>query len=610
MLKAQLVTVFKQIYAALPPPLRRSFWSVLALAIVAALAEFFLAGLVSMLGLVLATPQTITQSSSMRHIVACFPWLQPVIDDPRLLLALVLGGLCVFVLVKTLLLAFLTWRQSRFSQFVGREFGIRMFAGYLHAPYLWHTGQKISYLGTVLSWRSTLGIFLFSGLQVVSQLFVTGILIVTISVMAPLVSAMILSITGTCAWLVFRFSRSCVYALGRQSAQAQQDSGRTVHTSLNGIREVMIYQQQETFIAQYADAETRLAHVQGRMPLFAPLPSWVLEWLGTGLLLGTVLILYWQGAGLAQVSATLALLAAIAWRLLPVMNRVIQNLIAMQQQLPMLEPVLTMLAELDRVTGSETVTPTPCPLHHELRLEDASFRYPSADKNKQALQNLNLRIPKGSMVGLIGPSGAGKSTVVGLLTGLYLPTQGSLCVDGHPLTAEQLPGWMQGIGYVPQSPFLLNATILENVAFSQWGKLIDRDRALRCCHMAAMNFLDELPDGIDTEIGERGVRLSGGQIQRVAIARALYHDPQVLLFDEATSALDGASEEAIQHTINNLSGQVTMIVVAHRLTTVEKCDFIYWIEDGSVRMAGRPETVLPAYKIHLQQLARSMQREQ
>lgn len=606
MLKSQLIALFRRVYDALPRPLRRSFWKVMLLAVVAALAEFLLAGAVSLLGVVLASPQSITQSAAMQHLVARLPRLQPVLGDVRLLLALLLAGLCLFVLLKTLLLALLTWRQSLFSQAVSREFGIRLFADYLHAPYLWHTGQKISHLMTVLGWRSTLGQFLFNGLQVLSQLIVTGILIVTMCLMAPLASVLILGITGISAWLVFRFSRSRVHELGRLSASAQIESSRVTYTGLNGIREVTIYRQQETFIAQFVDAEARYAHAQSLLPLFAPLPSWVLEWLGTALLLGTVLILYWQDAGLAQVSATLALLAAVAWRLLPVMNRVVQSLIGMQQQLPMLDPVLQMLREVSGVSRKLTTEPVPCPLRHALELRDVDFCYPGEQRGKAALRGLNMCIPKGGMIGLVGPSGAGKSTVVGLLTGLYLPTQGALLVDGQPLREEQLAGWMQGIGYVPQSPFLLNATILENVAFSQWGGMIDRQRALHCCRMAAMNFLEDLPDGIDTEIGERGVRLSGGQIQRVAIARALYGEPQILLFDEATSALDGASEEAIQHTINSLSGQVTMIVVAHRLTTVEKCDFIYWIEEGTIKMAGRPEAVLPAYAQHLKQCATSI----
>ena len=609
MLKPQLVDVFKRIYAVLPRTLQYGLWKVMFLAVTAALMELILAGAVSLLGVVLASPQSIIHSATMQRLLYWQPGLQTFCDDPRLLLSLLLCLLCAAVLLKTLLLALLTWRQSVFSQEVSKHVGIRLYAAFLHAPYLWHISQQISHLMTVLSWCASLGLFLFAGLQVISQMIVTGILIVTICFMAPLASVLILTTTGVSAWLIFRFSRTWIQRLGQQCAVAQQDSARMIHTGLNGIREVMIYQQQESFVARYADAEARYAHGQSLQSVFPPLPSWVMEWIGFMLLLATVLLLYWQDDSLAHVSATLALLAAVAWRLLPVMNRVIQSMLSMQQRLPTLEPVLRMLHESEQVARWNT-DDAPCQLQQALELRDVHFRYPATEgRKKDALRGINMHIPKGSMIGIIGPSGAGKSTIVGLLTGLYPPSGGQILVDGAPLQEKQRPAWMRGIGYVPQSPFLLNASILENIAFSQWGHEINRERALHCCHMAAMDFLEELSEGIDTVIGERGVRLSGGQIQRVAIARALYSDPQILLFDEATSALDDASEQVIQHTINSLSGQVTMIVIAHRLTTVEKCDLVYWIDKGSITMRGHPTEVLPAYNMYLQQTANGLKEE-
>ena len=164
---------------------------------------------------------------------------------------------------------------------------------------------------------------------------------------------------------------------------------------------------------------------------------------------------------------------------------------------------------------------------------------------------------------------------------------------------------MRRIGYVPQAPFLLNGSIAENVAFSQWGEGIDRDRVLECCRMAAVDFLDDLEQGVDTLIGDHGVRLSGGQLQRVSVARALYHRPQLLLFDEATSALDGASELAIQNTIGALRAETTIVLIAHRLSTVQSCDMLYWIEKGRIRMQGSTREVLPAYEAYLARTAGS-----
>uniref|UniRef100_UPI003FD83354 ABC transporter ATP-binding protein n=1 Tax=Desulfovibrio sp. TaxID=885 RepID=UPI003FD83354 len=595
MLKAQLIEAFQHIYHILPAALQRGFWVVMGLTFVVALTEFALAGAVSLLGVVLASPETIGQHPIMQRLVGVLPVLQPVQDDPRLLLALLLCLLCGTSMLKTAMLALLTWRQSRYSQMVSMHLGVRLFQGYMRAPYIWHTGQKISDLMTTLGWRSSVGIFLFQSLQVLSQLLVVATLLVAICCMAPLAGLLVVSITELAAVTIFRCSRRWVCKYSEQCANAQQVSMKLIHTGLNGIRDILICRQQENFIRQYSIAEQRYMQGQSVLPIFPPLPSWILEFVGICLLLGTVLLLRWQEASLAHVSATLALLAAVAWRLLPIMNRVVQGLLQMQQQLPTVEPVLQKVREVEALPQSATEE-RPCPLREEIRFEHVGFRYPNTSAgHKNALLDISLRIPKGSMIGLIGPSGAGKSTIVSLLTGLYTPSSGRILVDGQELDDSLRSGWMRGIGYVPQSPFLLNGSLAENIAFSQWGQKIDRQRVEECCRMAAMDFLDDLEDGIDTIIGERGVRLSGGQLQRVSIARALYGRPQLIIFDEATSALDESTEQSIQKTIERLRKYTTIVIIAHRLTTIKKCDWLYLVEKGHIKFEGRSDITLAHY---------------
>lgn len=594
MLKAQLVEAFQRIYHALPPALQRSFWTVMILTVVVTLTEFALAGAVSLLGVVLASPQSIVQHPFMQQLVDWLPVLRPALDDPRLLLALLLCLLCGTTLLKTVMLALLTWRQSRYSQMISMHLGVRLFQGYMRAPYIWHTGQKISDLITTLNWRANTGLLLFQSLQALSRLLVVTTLLIAICCMAPLAGILVVSITGLAAWGVFRCSRCWVRKYSQQCADAQQASMKLIHTGLNGIRDILICRQQENFIRQYSIAEQHYMQGQSVLPVFPPLPSWILEFVGICLLLGTVLLLRWQEASLAYTSATLALLAAVAWRLLPIMNRVVQGLLQMQQMLPMVEPILQKVQEVEALP-SPAAEERPCPLRKEIRFEHVGFRYPKSAEHKSALQDINLSIPKGSMIGLIGPSGAGKSTIVSLLTGLYTPSSGKILVDGQELDDSLRAGWMRGIGYVPQNPFLLNGSLAENIAFSQWGQKIDLQRVLECCRMAAIDFLDDLEDGIDTIIGERGVRLSGGQLQRVSIARALYSRPQLIIFDEATSALDTITEHDIQETIEHLRKQMTVIIIAHRLTTVEKCDWLYWIKNGEIYMAGNSRTILKKY---------------
>lgn len=582
MLKAQLVEAFQRIYHALPPALQRSFWIVMALTVVVALAEFALAGAVSLLGVVLASPQTIVQHPFMQQLVGWLPVLRPALDDPRLLLALLLCLLCGTTLLKTVMLALLTWRQSCYSQMISMHLGVRLFQGYMRAPYIWHTGQKISDLMTKLGWRANTGLFLFQSLQALSQLLVVATLLIAICCMAPLAGTLVVCITGLAAVGIFRGSRRWVRKYSQQCADAQQTSMKLIHTGLNGIRDILICGQQEKFIEQYAAAEQRFMQGQSILPVFPPLPSWILEFVGICLLLGTVLLLRWQEATLAYMSATLALLAAVAWRLLPIMNRVVQGLIMMQQLLPIVEPILQKIREVEALPQPFTEE-HPCSFQKEIRFQNVCFRYPNTPEgHPNTLQNINLCIPKGSMIGLIGPSGAGKSTIISLLTGLYPPSEGTILVDGQKLDDSLRAGWMRNIGYVPQSPFLLNGSLAENIAFSQWGEDIDRDLVKKCCRMAAMDFLDNLEAGIDTIIGEHGIRLSGGQLQRVSIARALYNRPQLIIFDEATSALDNNTEQLVQKTIESLRENMTIIIITHRLTTVEHCNKLYYIKNGTI----------------------------
>lgn len=609
MLDSQLFSVFMSMYGQLKTPLRHRFWRVLLLSGVVAVMEFALTASVSLLGVILAAPQSLLQTSVVQRMLKIFPFLEAIAHDQRQLLAWLLASLCGVLLCKSCALGLLTWRQASFSQAVGLFFGENLFRRLLQAPYLWHVQQHISTLQTKLTWSLATAQFMMAVHQALGQIVVVIVLLGVIFAATPLVALLVCVCTGICAVLIYKLTRHKVRQLSSAAVRAEITASKVTHPALYGIREVKIYRQEQPFLREYLSSRREYAAMHSLLPVVHPLPSWVLEFVGMGMLLVAVLYMNGQNVPLARLTGSLTLLAAVAWRLLPCMNRVVLYLLQLQQHFAHVQGMLALLDSVSFRHGAASVTPEACPLHDALELREASFRYPGCAGDKaDALRQISLRIPRGGMVGLIGPSGAGKSTVVGLLTGLLEPTSGGVLVDGQPLTPARREGWLSSIGYVPQTPFLLNASIAENVAFSQWGGKIDRERVLRCCRMAAMDFLDELPEGMDTVIGERGVRLSGGQVQRVAIARALYENPQMILFDEATSALDGASEQAIQNTINSLSGQVTMVVVAHRLTTVKKCDYIYWIEDGKISKSGFPDAILPEYEEFLKNKSVQMNR--
>lgn len=599
-MRFQAINTFLTIYHELSTPLKRRCWQVLALSGSISLLELAITAALSLLGLALAAPQSLLNSDFFQTLVKTFPSLTPLTQDQRTLLLWLMVVLCLAIALKAISLAYLTFKQATYSQQVGVYFSVRFYELLLNAPYLWHVRQDMSLLQTRLTWARFSADFLLAALQALSQFLVALVLIGVVTSVTPWAAILVCICTGSSTILTYVLAQRKVQELNATSMAREAGANRVAYPSLAGIREVKIYGQEKAFLKQFTTHRQGFAKVQSMLPVIYPAPAWILDLTGMLMLLVALLIMSQLGLSVASLSAQLALLAAVTWRILPTVNNLVSALLQVQQHMVYTGDAVKYIAEL-RQEIKEELQDTPksstCKLTKELRLKDVAFRYPDTPKDRpDALTNLNVRLPKGQMIGFIGTSGAGKSTVVGLITALLHPTQGQILLDDHPLDVSQRAAWLKQIGYVPQTPFLLNASIAENVAFADWGQKLDLERVTHCCQMAAMDFLKDLPEGLDTIIGERGVRLSGGQVQRVAIARALYSHPQLILFDEATSALDGASEQAIQHTIENLSGQATLVLVAHRLSTVKNCDYLYWLGNGTILDQGKPKDLLPKYE--------------
>lgn len=512
------------------------------------------------------------------------------LQDPRnvpLLLALTV--FCC-ILGKNALASYLSWHGATLAEDVAQSLGVKLFRSYLYRPYVWHSTANTADLQQKLSWRSQIAQMLNAYNMLGTQLLTVAILFAGLLVVTPGITALVLLIIGGAAFMTYSRIKLPAEQRSKKAVEAIRDANRTAMAALQGIREVLIYRQQEAFAGHFA----RKAHEAGRLnalkPLVSLMPVWVLEIVGFGMLcMALVIMVLLMEASAARITGTMALLAAVAWRVLPAMNKTVSASLTIRTLQPNVAPTLGALEE-DPQPGEAPLGACDLGFEKSILLDRIDFRYPGSEHD--ALKGITLGIAKGEMVGVIGASGAGKTTLIGLLCGLLEPTKGTILIDGKHLNASNSPAWMRRIGYVPQSPYLLDGTLAENVAFSQWGKPVDRERALECCRMAAMDFLDQLSQGIDTPIGERGTRISGGQAQRVAIARALYSNPDCIIFDEATSALDSSSEQAIQQTINSLKQQVTCILVAHRLTTVENCDTIYMLEQGRIVRSGPPAEVL------------------
>lgn len=594
------------IYKILSPKLRRMLWSAVSISIVVACFELLIALAVSLLGVALATPESVIDLAPMRLLDYTFPFLSLYIQDQRSLLVCVLFFLVASLLCKLGFSQYLYWKQGRFAEKVSSEMGRKIFEGYLYSPYLWHVKQDISVLQTHLSWRSYISIFMLQILLFATYFFISILLLISVLVVSPLIGSFVVIVTGLSAVLIFKSVRKKVHSVNEKIGFVNIKICRSVLTALQGIREVLIYQQQKTFISDFDSQCQKLCRFRPQQEMLLPLPSLLLELVGMVMLLLTVLYMNFASVSLAYMTATITLMAAVAWRLLPTINRFISCLLQTQAALPYIQPVLDRMCEMEQISDRGVANPESCRLTSMLSLDNVSFRYQGASQGgRVVIDNISLVLPKGKRIGLIGLSGSGKSTLVGMVAGLYPPTDGKVSIDGRELTVPLRAGWMGNVGYVPQATFLLNATIEQNVAFSQWGGKIDRERVLDSCRMAFMDFLDDLPQGVDTIVGERGIRLSGGQVQRISIARALYKNPDMLIFDEATSAMDGASEYEIMRTIYGLKKSITVLIVAHRLSTVELCDYIYWIHDGKVHMCGLSVDVLPRYEAFLQSVCQS-----
>lgn len=589
-MQSTLLLLLKRIRAAVTSAQKRHFVWLCVLQTVMGFVEMAVAGSVSLLGVAMASPHSITeQIPFMASLAQMLPLTHTVAPQLRVLL-LVMIFVALAVCCKNVMLAFVTWQQNHFGQDLAWDLGGRLFHALLRAPWLWHTRQNSAMLIATVAWRHQVASLCTHTLTLLTQI-VIGIFLFTGALLAnPIFSGLLFGLIVVFAFAIHRFSRFRLASMASELMQCDLAIARTVMQGLHGLRECRIYAQEDHFHAAFAKVAGPCANKRSVCDLYQPLPSWALESAGMLLLLAVLLGLVYINTGVARTTGLLMLLAAISWRLLPAANKAIGAVMGIRTVAPNVEKFFNTLEEVER-TAVNTGPRQTLPFGESIALREASFIYPGT--TQPALMGIDLTIRKGQMLGIVGLSGSGKSTLTGIITGLLEIQQGSFTVDGQAFdpTRQRL-----NLGYVPQQLYLLDASLAENVAFSHWGEPIDEARVLECCHMAAMDFVGDLPEGIHTILGERGVRLSGGQVQRVGIARALYDMPDILLFDEATSSLDGAAEAEIQQTITSLKSNITLVIVAHRLSTVRDCDHIVWLDKGRIVMQGAAARVLAEYE--------------
>lgn len=595
--QAKVIESIKRLLRLLPRGYSRRFVLLLLAAIAVALVETGAVGLIALFASAVTNPQALLDSDLLARFVAFTGHLGGL--TPQRLLMILGVMVIVSVLAKNGLRAALQYAQSSFIAFASGYLGDRMLTGVMRMPYQWILRENSADLMSTVSWAGNSGAFLSYAFMASTELVLLLCLTVALVAANPLVVLASVLVLGIPAAFTMRVLRRHIDKTAKTLAEYRYTANRHLVTALQGIKDVKAYGQEDSFCRAYRIDAHSACSMQARMEMLASLPNWILESIGFMLLfLATFFMHTLAGVSPLRVTGTLALLAVTAWRGLPAAIRVVTSVNNFRGYLPYVHHTLTHMENIaKRHDGGhdgegQRIRPS---FAQEMRAEDLAFRYDGSEAS--VLHAVSFRVTKGETVGIVGESGAGKSTLMDLLMGLLAPTSGALCLDGKPLDAPGRRGLAEIIGYVPQFPYIYDATLAENVAFGVPLPEIDMSRVEDACRQAAVNeFLAQLPEGYDTVLGERGVRLSGGQQQRVCIARALYRKPEVLIFDEATSSLDTKSEKQIQQTIMRLKGSVTMILVAHRLSTVEGCDRLVWIENGTVRQIGTPVEVLPGYR--------------
>ena len=505
----------------------------------------------------------------------------------------ILGALVFFLLILSLAFKALTaYVQIRFVQM--REYSIskRLVEGYLNKPYSWFLSRHSADLGkNILSEVSEV---INNGIQPLIELIAKGILVITLITLLAIVDlklTLIVGLTLGCAYiLIFFIIRNFLSQIGKKRLKNNQLRFTAVIEAFGAAKEVKVGGLEETYTKSFSNYAQIYARTIAASQVLSQLPRYILEAISFGGILLIILFMMAQTGNFNNSIPILSLYVFAGYRLMPALQLIYNSFVLLTVVGPSIDKLYIDLKDLKppkKNQDQEILTS-----NKSITLKNIHYNYPNSSRT--ALKDINLIIPAKSTVGLIGTTGCGKTTTVDIILGLLKPQKGTLEVDGRVIKEQNLRAWQRSIGYVPQYIYLSDDTILANIAFGVESQDINQDMVKKVSKIANLHqfIVDELPKEYQTTIGERGVRLSGGQRQRIGIARALYHNPKVLILDEATSALDNKTEQAVMNAVNNLSKSLTIIIIAHRLDTVKKCDKIFLLEKGHLKNEGTFEELI------------------
>jgi ATP-binding cassette subfamily B protein len=566
-----------RLWAAIPPKRRAQLLALLAFTMVASLAEVFSIGAVLPFLGVLTAPEKVFAHEYAQPLIVYLG-----ITEPRGLLLPATVLFCVAALAAAAIRITSIWLRTRMTFATGADLSMEVYRRTLYQTYAVHMARNSSEVIDGISGKVSTVIFSVLGplLMIVSNILMLTAILVALVLYKPVVALVTFSGFGLIYLAIYLVSRAHLQANSQRVASSSTQRIKSLQEGLGGIRDVLLDNTQAVYCAEYQKADRLMRRAQASNAVTGETPRFAIEALGMCFIAGLAFSLAQQPEGFAAALPVVGALAIAAQRMLPLLQQIYHAFTSLSGSEQSLIDTLALLEQ--PMPGTAPAAPgQSMPFAHAIECRALGFRY-RADR-PWALKGLNLRIAKGSRIGFIGITGSGKSTLVDILMGLLQPTEGHLLVDGQPVTAANAGLWQRRIAHVPQTIYLSDASIAENIAFGVPRQQIDMKRVRQAAAQAQIaQSINGWQHGYDTFVGERGVRLSGGQRQRIGIARALYKQADVLVFDEATSALDNATEQAVMEAIEALGRDLTILIVAHRITTLQRCDEIVELAAGQL----------------------------
>lgn len=587
-----MVSRFRKIKYLVGRQARIKFFILLVLMIANALLEMVGIGAIPVFVVMISNPDMLLQHRWVAPFARAF--------DITTAQSLMLWGFVLLVVLFSLKNAFLSlviYVKARVTYQEQIRLGNRLFKAYMKARYSFFLNRNSSELLRNVNNETSV---IISGvilplLQIIMNGLVLIMIVLLLLAVEPVIALLTFAVLGTVSLLFIHVNKTKDQSYGRQEQQERSRMNKIVLEGIAGIKDIKVLGREESFLKRYSYSALRTAVSQRYKNVLNDLPRPLLEIIAVFTMLFISFLLLVMGRSTASFVPVLALFGVATMRLLPALRIIVSAFTDIRYNMFAVNPVYDDLKCLEMnpdrcLKGEKGKTPEPYPFSSQIVFEDVSYRYPQG--HQEAVCHVDLTIPKGAMIGLAGPSGAGKTTLVDILLGLLEPQQGRVLVDQQNIF-EDIDRWRMNLGYIPQAIFLSDDTIRRNIAFGIPDDEINDLQLMQAVRSAQLeSFIQDLPEGLDTVVGERGVRLSGGERQRIGIARALYNNPQILIMDEATSALDNITEQFVIEAMESLRSDRTIIIIAHRLTTVRNCDVIYLVDEGSIAGQGSYDHLL------------------